>query len=129
VKVFVDTSGWYAYFDKSDRFHAEAASFIGRRPTLLTSDLVVSETLALLQRRINKAVSQKVGEILLDRMVVELLIPSFKTLQESLLLYEGTSRKLSFVDCSNKILMAQNDLDTIFCFDEDFKGLGLKVVP
>ena len=46
--AFVDTSAWYAYFDKSDRFHPQAVRFLSQSHELITSDVVFIETCALL---------------------------------------------------------------------------------
>jgi len=54
--VFADTSGLYAFLDKTDPFHREAKAFLlrGREENwgLLTSSLVVQETWALIQARL-----------------------------------------------------------------------------
>ena len=54
--VFVDTSGFYAFLDKTDPFHREAKELFlrGREENwgLLTSSLVVQETWALIQARL-----------------------------------------------------------------------------
>jgi predicted nucleic acid-binding protein len=67
--VFVDTSGFYACLDGSDPFHAQALSAFERaeneRWLLFTTNYVVHETWALLQRRLGwEAVETFVDDLL-----------------------------------------------------------------
>ena len=54
--VFVDTSGFYAFLDRDDRFHAEAKRLFLQAESegwsLLTSNYVVHESWALIQARL-----------------------------------------------------------------------------
>lgn len=129
MKVFVDTSAWYTYFDRSDRCHRKATAFFKKKPGLVTSTLVLSETLALLQRRIGKKVARKAGGFLLSSPLVKLVDLEPELLREAFLVFEKAPAKISFVDSSNQVAMESLGLKTIFCFDRDFEKLGLKVVP
>ena len=57
--VFADTSALYAVLDRDDENHAEAVRRLSEissaHATLLTSNYVVVETCALVQRRIGQA--------------------------------------------------------------------------
>lgn len=129
MRIFVDTSAWYAYFDRSDGDHQKAAAFFKKRPGLVTSNLVLSETLALLQRRVGKKVAKKAGNFLLRSSLVEMVGLGQELLRETFSVFEKAPAKISFVDCSNRVAMKSLHLKIIFCFDQDFKKLGLKVVP
>lgn len=125
----MDTSAWYAYFDRSDDFHKEAVAFCKKRPILVTSDLVLGETLAVLQRRVGKKISEKAGDFLLNSTLVEVVSLDQGLLRQAFFLFEKSPAGMSFVDCSNKVVMDTLGLKGIFCFDQDFKKLGLKVLP
>ena len=37
--------------------------------------------------------------------------------------------KISYTDCSSKVLMALHGIETIFSFDRDFEAMGLARIP
>jgi len=37
--------------------------------------------------------------------------------------------KVSYTDCSSKVLMAHHGISTVFSFDEDFEVMGLHRIP
>lgn len=37
--------------------------------------------------------------------------------------------KISYTDCSSKVLMEINGIETIFSFDRDFETMGLARIP
>lgn len=129
MKVFVDTSAWYAYFDRKDNNHQEAMTFFKKKPELVTSELILAETLALVQRRINKITGQKIGEFLLNSPLIEMTLLTPELLNQSFALFKKTPSRISFVDCTNKVAAESLGIKQIFCFDRDFIKLGLKVVP
>ena len=61
MTVFVDTSAFYAVLDRDDANHAAAEeawrALLGEPATLLTTNYVLVETAALLQRRSSKCPS------------------------------------------------------------------------
>jgi predicted nucleic acid-binding protein len=67
--VFVDTSGFYACLDRTDSFHPRALAAFERAEkenwTLLTTNYVVHETWALIQRRLGwEAVETLLNDLL-----------------------------------------------------------------
>jgi len=47
MKVIVDTTAWYGYFVKSDKFHDESVAFIDTKPEIIISNIIFEEVLAL----------------------------------------------------------------------------------
>lgn len=130
MKCFVDTSAWYAYFSSKDQFHYQAREFMRKKPELITSNLVLSEILGIIQRRVNTQSVIDTGRFLLDENIVQLVYVSKDQILQTWRKLEKLHHKtLSFVDYSNKIVMEDKGLKTIFAFDEDFVRLGLVVVP
>ena len=61
MKVFVDTSGWAAYFNERDANHKKAVmvweNLKKQRADLITSDYILDETITLLKVRGNANVA------------------------------------------------------------------------
>jgi predicted nucleic acid-binding protein len=74
-KVFVDTSGFYAAIDKSDPFHARAIELFARAERekweLVTTNYVVHESWALIQKRIGWAALDEFLDVLVPICAVE----------------------------------------------------------
>lgn len=129
MKVFVDTSAWIAFFDQTDDFHYKAKGFLERKPELITSNIVLHECIAHLENRISKRVAEKVAETLIAGNICELVCLTSEQELQSLEKYKEVSRRISFVDVANKVVMEDLGLGKIFAFDQDFKKLSLNVVP
>ena len=62
MNVYVDTGGWVAYFDQSDRFHPLVTSYLQALllqavDHLVTSDYVLDETVSYLRYHVSHAPS------------------------------------------------------------------------
>jgi uncharacterized protein len=72
--AFVDTSAWFAYANRHDpdhtRIHSVLRTFQGR---LTTSNFIFGETVTLCLYRLGYRAAARVGEVLLDQAVVDLV--------------------------------------------------------
>ena len=125
--VFVDTSGFYAFLDKTDPFHREAKELIlrGREENwdLLTSSLVVQETWASIQARL--------GWDALEDWLCSLL-PLCQVVWVDERLYElgaararqARERRLNLTDCVSFEVMLAHGCRTAIANDEHFRRNG-----
>lgn len=61
--VFVDTSDWCAFFDKTDSGHSTATEYLEQITfPLITSNYVIDETLTLVRNRIGHSSATKIGK-------------------------------------------------------------------
>lgn len=130
--IFVDTSGFIAIVDGKDRFHKDA-SFWWRKNTgskLVTSNLIIIETLGWLRYKIGKDKSVAVGKTILysGGLKIERITNidednAWKLFQKS----EG--RGISMIDCASFVLMQRLKIENVFAFDQDFRKMGFKVFP
>ena len=130
--MFVDTSALYAVLDRDDRFHSRAAAVwkelvLGAEP-LLTSNYVLVETFALLQRRLGmeavRTCSDRLQPMLTITWVGE---DDHRTAMSALA--AADRRALSLVDCVSFHLMRNARIRTAFAFDPHFTEQGFQVVP
>lgn len=128
MRVFVDTSAWIAFFNVKDDFHQEAKKIFKTRPSLITSNTVLHETIAHLSTQVSKKAARIAGDFIFSQ-AVELII---LTANDELSSWEKLKKmklKVSFVDITNAVLMERLNLKEIFAFDKDFEKMGLQLIP
>lgn len=131
MSVFVDTSALYALFDRDDRGHAITAAgwanlVPGPRP-LLTSNYVLLETTALLQRRLGLPAVHDLDDHILPLLTVRWITePLHRRALDRLRRMDR--REVSLVDCSSFELMEAEAIRDAFALDEDFVTAGFRVL-
>jgi predicted nucleic acid-binding protein len=129
VAVFADTSALYAALNARDVNHLAAkegwTNLAEQRETVVTSNYVLVETIALIERRLGfQAVRDFISTFLpvlnvhwVDRHVHERAVAA--------LLVSG-NRDLSLVDCVSFEVMRSLGIDTAFAFDKHFQEQGFR---
>lgn len=129
--IFIDTSAFYALFDRSDSHHeaaAQAWSTLRENPDdLTTSNYVLVETTALLQARLGLPAVQDFV-MLTSRMSILWINAEQHKLATTALLTAGR-RTLSLVDCTSFSLMRSTGIRTAFTFDPHFAEQGFHCLP
>ena len=125
--VFVDTSAFYAVFDRDDANHAAAKEvwlgLLGRGDTLFTHNYVLLETTALLQHRLGVAAVRAFSEDVVPLLAVDWVAETQHRAGLEAVLAAGR-KKLSLVDCVSFQSMRANGVRTAFCFDAHFAEQG-----
>jgi len=132
VSVFADTSALYALLVRTELGHAEVAASFERLlkdgRVLVTSNYVLVETTALLQRRIGLGAVRDLNE-----RIVPVL--SIRWVSESLhrravdRLVRSDRRGLSLVDCASFEVMEREGLREVLALDSDFADAGFRLLP
>jgi predicted nucleic acid-binding protein len=129
-RVFVDTSGWYAYARADEPAHGAVRKALedweGR---LVTTDYVFDEIVTLARVRLGFAHAARIGETLLDPAVVELirLLPEdFEDAWE--LFRKNRDKKWSFTDCSSFAVMRRLRLSAAVATDRHFQQAGFETL-
>lgn len=132
MTLFVDTSALIAYLDADQPRHAAVVdawrSAIEGRDTLVTSNYVLVETFALVQRRLGlDALRGMASDLLplLDRLWVDEEIHA----AASAALFTAGRRKLSLVDCTSFELMRRHGITVALSLDADFARQGFRIRP
>jgi predicted nucleic acid-binding protein len=132
VSVFVDTSALYALLVRSEEDHETTVAAFERllrshRP-LVTTNYVVLETIALLQRRFGlpavRDFESRVAPLLAVLWVDEGL---HRRATERLL--RSDRRQLSLVDCASFVVMDAEAIEEALALDDDFRTAGYRVLP
>jgi predicted nucleic acid-binding protein len=130
--VFVDTSAFYAVLDSDDANHPAAkevwTALLREPATLLTTNYVLVETAALLQRRIGVAAARTFHEDVAPLLQVHWIsAEGHRAGMEAML--AAARKKLSLVDCVSFQTMRQYGVRTAFCFDAHFGEQGFVLKP
>lgn len=130
ASIFVDTSAFFALADQTDRFHSLAVRFVETNERLLvTSNMVVHETITLIRMRLGYEQAVKVGRRLFDETVTPLIrvtATDERKAWDTFMRYHD--KRFSFVDCTSFVLMQRLGIRAAFAFDQDFIQFGRCVV-
>lgn len=123
MSIFVDTGAWYAVADRSDRHHEHASRFYlahAGEGRLVTSDLIVAETWALLASHLGRDAALTFWETLRDARVPILTIEASDLEAAWRIAQAFADQDFSFTDCASFALMERLGLEDAFAFDAHF---------
>jgi len=131
VSVFVDTSFFIALLDDGDDMHGEAVVHWQRaaeeRLPVLTSNYVVVESYAVLQRHLGVSAVRRLARQVLDPVAVQWVTrEDHERAVEALLVADR--RQLSIVDCTSLEMMRRLEVRECFAFDGHFAEQGFAVL-
>ena len=132
MRVFIDTSAFYALLDRDDDNHPEArrawTDILKSAKLLATSNYVLVESVALLQHRLGMDAVRGFHENIVPLLHVEFVASGMHQTGISGLL-SAARRNLSLVDCVSFEVMRNLGIKTVFAFDLHFKEQGFTIVP
>lgn len=123
MSTLVDSGAWYALADKSDRHHTAARRFFevdSDRSSLVTTDLVVGETFALLSSRLDRSTALGFWSGLRSARIpiLTLAVQDLEAAWHIAATFEDQS--FSFVDCTTFAIMERLGIEDAFAFDSHF---------
>ncbi|MFM8231032.1 MAG: type II toxin-antitoxin system VapC family toxin [Chthoniobacterales bacterium] len=128
--VFVDTSGFYAFLDGTDPFHAQARELFLRaraeRWQLFTSSYVVHESWALIQARLGWAAVEDWLDTLLPMCEIVWVDETLHRLGMARA-RQARERGLSLTDCVSFEVMTMRNCSEAVADDEHFRKLGYRL--
>jgi predicted nucleic acid-binding protein len=134
MRIFVDTSAWYALNDRKDQNHKKAGKFIESlkaEPVLLfTTDYVVDETLTLLRFRVShRAAASFLRLFSQSQQIVREQATSDQLTRAEEIFLQYKDKLWSFTDCVSFAFMEEKRLKDAFTFDAHFNQFGMHVYP
>jgi len=134
MKLFVDTSAWFALIDRSDQNHEAAAGFVRQfqvEPvTWHLTDYIVDETATLLSLKVShqQAVAfldflDRSRQVMRSHVTPDLLGKAEKIFRRY------RDKKWSFTDCVSFAYMDSQGLADVFAFDHNFAEYGKQRYP
>jgi uncharacterized protein len=132
MRVFIDTSAFYALLDRDDDNHLEAGrvwtAILRDAYHLVTSNYVLVESFALLQHRLGTDAVRGFHEDIVPLVHIEFIAAEMHRAGISALL-SAARRSLSLVDCVSFEVMRSLGVKTVFAFDSHFREQGCAVIP
>ena len=130
-RLFVDTSAWVAFANTRDPDHRAVVralrKFEGR---LVTSNFVFDEVVTLSLARFGHAIAAKIGNVLLDADVADLVRVTADDERTAWRLFlDRADKTYSFTDCTSFTMMRRLGLTTAATLDDGFTQEGFEVVP
>lgn len=120
MSVFIDTSAFYAVIDEDDRHHARARERLASGESLMTTDLVLSETWRLTRDRLGQTAAERFwAGLRAGAAAIEHVTPA--DLDVAWRIGEAfADQELSLVDRTSFAVMERLGVHRAVSFDDDF---------
>ncbi len=132
MTLFVDTSALLAFLDADQPRHADTVEAwrraIDDRDRLVTSNYVLVEVVALVQRRLGFDALRALASDLLP-LVETLWIDEDLHAAATAALFTAGRRRVSLVDCTSFELMRRHGITHALALDADFARQGFGLLP
>jgi predicted nucleic acid-binding protein len=132
MRVFIDTSAFYALLDRDDENHRKAKNawvdLLKNEDTLVTNNYVLVEAFALIQHRLGIDAVRGFQNDILPLLNIEFVFPELHRSGVSALLL-ASRRNLSLVDCVIFEMMRTLEIKMTLAFDPHFKEQGFNTLP
>ncbi|HLF86471.1 MAG TPA: type II toxin-antitoxin system VapC family toxin [Nitrospiria bacterium] len=129
MRIFIDTSAFYALEDADDQHHEKAQSikrrFQEERPMLFTTHHILAESVTLIGSRLLPHRAITFARHLLLSRIIRIVRTDEEIEQAALNVYERfDDPRLSFTDCLSFTVMRALGITTAFGFDRHFERAG-----
>jgi predicted nucleic acid-binding protein len=132
MNIFIDTSAFFAGLDENDINHQKAKKIwnvlLNKHDPLITTNYVLIESFALIQRRLGMEAVRVFQEDILPLINIEWIDKSAHEAGINALL-TASRKKLSLVDCVSFKVMRNLGVKKIFAFDPHFEEQGFEIIP
>jgi predicted nucleic acid-binding protein len=131
--VFLDTNGWLALLNASDRLHQgadDAWREIGRQNrSVVLTDWVIAETGNGLARTSARSFFASVAGNILTSSRCKVVFVSLELVARALDLYrQRADKQWGLVDCVSFLVMADEQITEAFTTDRHFEQAGFKAI-
>ena len=119
MSLFVDTSAWYAFLDRSDASHRRAVSALGDDELVLT-DHVLVETHRLVEHRLGRHVADRFWDSVMEGGATLELVGLADMEMAHRIRMGWDDQDFSLVDCTSFAVLQRLRIGRVASFDDDF---------
>jgi len=132
--LFVDTSGWYAAFNRADAWHSKVAQVLReaakKKRQLVTTSDVLDESLTLIRTRAGLALALQFGEAVWWGGGAEVIDVEHEAREMAWSIFaKYADHTLSFTDCTSAAVMQSRGIEEALTLDHHFQILGFTLLP
>jgi len=133
MKVFIDTSAFYALVDWKDKNHKKAHrtrdSMRGKNMRLYTSNYIFDESVTLIRSKLGFDEALNFGNRMRSSKAVKMLKVTEESENKAWGIFSKyEDKELSFTDCTSFAIMEKFGIRNAFVFDDDFERMGYIVL-
>ena len=129
MRLFVDTSALIAGIDREQPHHGEvraAFDHLSSLDDLISTELIVTEAVAIVQRRHGRVGLEQLERFLEGLQVIWISPAAFqRALAETIV----AGSRVSFVDRTSFAFMREHRIDVALTLDRDFAQAGFETLP
>lgn len=131
MKYFFDSSGIFAWADASNP-HGKAIGKIlkSQKEPLVTTNLIIAETISLVTKRIGKGAGIKLGEHLLASQLLHVIFIDEPLQSEAWAFYKKYKDKdFDLIDAASFTVCRKMGIKGAITLDGHFRQVGMEMVP
>ena len=126
---FGDSGGFYALSSTRDRRHAAAVDYLGSFAAIVTTQLVVIETVSLLTKRLSPFHARHWYQRLKESPGVEIRDYSTAIFRDAEKLWQShRDKEWDLIDCYSFCVMRRESISSALAFDEHFRQAGFEII-
>ena len=130
----MDTSGWFPLVDNENAAHDRVAQAlrgaVQKKSRIVTTNLVVAETHALIMRRIHRtAAIAFLREVSRAPNIVVSSTPEYEKIAEAEWLSRYADQDFSFTDAVSFAVMSDRGIRDVLALDNHFATAGFSLLP
>ena len=137
MKLFLDTSAFIAKAIERDKWHTDAIrvfeDVINKKlpyTKYFTSNYVIDETVTFVLYQRSHIDAVRILNMIRESRFLKILRVTEEVEKKADIHFKKYSdQKISYTDCTSKVLMVENGINTAFTFDKDFDIMGFKRIP
>jgi uncharacterized protein len=126
---FADSGGFFALSSERDRRHASAVARLVDFETIVTTQLIVIETVSLLTKRLSPFHARHWYQRLKHSPGVEVRDYSPEIFRDAEKLWQShRDKEWDLIDCYSFCVMRREDIRIALAFDDHFRQAGFEIV-
>lgn len=131
LEYFIDSSALFAWGDPTGSAGKKIEAFLlEHHPSVATTNLVFSETISLVTKRIGKFKGVSLGEKILSSHFIRMIQIDEKLQNEAWQFYKKYKDKdFDLIDAASFIVCRKRGIKEVLTLDHHFVQMGFKVFP